>query len=330
MSAPSTSPEHSCPDCGGPVSSSELSCPKCGRLRHTAELEQLGARAGEAEQAGDWIGAIGKWQQALPLLPANTVQYKKVEARIESLHAKVDAAAGNSARWKKGAAGLGSTLLLLLGKGKLLLLGLTKLSTLLSMFAFFGVYWGLYGWSFALGMVLSIYIHEMGHVIMLRRYGIPATAPIFIPGLGAMIGVPGAILDPVADSRVGLAGPLYGLGAAIGTLAAVPLTGWAPLSAIAYSTAVLNLFNLIPVWQLDGGRGVHSLSRAQRAVLLGVAVGMFAITGERMLLLIAAGMVYRLFTRDQAAQGDQVGLMQFAFLLVALPAIALLVKLPAR
>jgi Zn-dependent protease len=313
-----------CPDCGHTVETSSLSCPGCGWLRHSAQLEDLARRAAQAAQAGDPVAALAFWQQALALLPSDTVQFQTIQRRIEALHAQGDAAAGKTSRWKKGAAGAGPAILFLLAKGKLLLLGLTKIGTLLSMFAFFGVYWSLYGWKFALGFVLAIYIHEMGHVTLLRRYGIQATAPLFIPGLGAMIGVSGGILDPVQDSRVGLAGPIYGLSAAALAFAAAPVTGWAILGAIAYSTAVINLFNLIPIWQLDGSRGLHSLTRAQRAVLLVVSIGMFAIARERMLLLVAAGLAYRLFTKDQAAEPDQIGLMQFAFLLVALPGLALL------
>jgi len=69
-----------------------------------------------------------------------------------------------------------------LGKGKLLLLGLTKSTTLFTMLLSMGVYWTAWGWRFALGLVLSIYVHEMGHVAALQRYGIKATAPMFIPG----------------------------------------------------------------------------------------------------------------------------------------------------
>ena len=306
----------SCPDCGTAVAAADLSCAGCGWLRHTAALEQLAMSAKQAEQAGDVNAARTYWQQALALLPVNTVQYKAIDSRIATLAPK-------PAGWKKGAVGVGPALLLLLGKGKLLLLGLTKLSTLISMFAFFGVYWTLYGWAFALGFVLAIYIHEMGHVILLRRYGIPASAPLFIPGLGAMIGVPGTILDPVADSRVGLAGPIYGFSAALAACAAGRFSGNATLSAIGYSTAVINLFNLIPVWQLDGSRGLHSLTRAQRAMLLAISIAMLIVSGERMLFLVAAGLVYRLFTKDQSETPDHIGLMQFAFLLLSLPALAM-------
>ena len=64
--------------------------------------------------------------------------------------------------------------LLALTKAKFLLLGLTKASTFLSMFLAMGVYWTAYGWKFALGLVVSIYIHEMGHVAALHRYGFRA------------------------------------------------------------------------------------------------------------------------------------------------------------
>ena len=106
-------------------------------------------------------------------------------------------------------------LLFVLTKGKLLLLGLTKSSTFLSMFASFAVYWAAWGWPFALGLVVSIYIHEMGHVDALRRYGFKATAPMFIPGLGALIRLQQHPTNPAEDARIGLAGPLWGMGAAL-------------------------------------------------------------------------------------------------------------------
>ena len=221
-------------------------------------------------------------------------------------------------KWKKGAAGIISGVVFLIAKGKLLLLGLTKLSTLVSMFGFFAVYWGLYGWAFALGLVLSIYVHEMGHVIALRHYGIPASAPMFIPGLGAFIRMRALSISRVQDSRVGLAGPIYGFGAALAALLAYEITRAPSWAAIAHATAVMNLFNLIPIWQLDGGRGVHSLTRGQRMILLAVCAGIWLVTRQGMLLLVGAGLAYRLFTRDDAPEPDNTALMQFAGLLVAL------------
>jgi Zn-dependent protease len=84
------------------------------------------------------------------------------------------------------------------------------MGTLLAMLASLGVYWTMYGWAFAAGLVISIYIHEMGHVAAIRRYGFPASAPKFIPGFGALIQLRGVRPPPVPDARIGLAGPLMG------------------------------------------------------------------------------------------------------------------------
>ena len=81
--------------------------------------------------------------------------------------------------------------------------------------AVFAVYWSLFGWKFALGFVLSIYIHEMGHVIALRKYGIAATSPMFIPFVGAIVRLRQYPANVAQDARVGLAGPIWGLGAAV-------------------------------------------------------------------------------------------------------------------
>src|ERR1041384_8605477 len=100
---------------------------------------------------------------------------------------------------KKEAVGLGVLGLLgvILAKFKFLLLGLFKLKTLFSMLVFFGFSWDRWGWPYALGIVLSIYIHEMGHVAALKHYGIEASAPVFIPFVGALIRVKQHITDHI-------------------------------------------------------------------------------------------------------------------------------------
>ena len=141
--------------------------------------------------------------------------------------------------------------LLLATKAKFLLLGLTKASTLFSMLASFGVYWSLFGGWFAMGLVVSIYIHEMGHVMALTRFGTPATAPMFIPGVGAVIRLRQVFLNPREDARIGLAGPIWGCAAALGCIGIHALTGgpiWGTLGRVG---AWINLFNLTPFWQLD-------------------------------------------------------------------------------
>ena len=309
-----------CPDCGIPISESALSCPSCHALVHAQELESLAAQAQQATANGDPAAARKLWEQSAALLPRDTVQYRAIQAHIENLKT------APQANWKKGAAGIGPALLLLLTKGKFLLLGLTKLSTLLSMVAFAGVYWAMYGWKFAIGIVFSIYIHEMGHVLMLREYGIAASAPMFIPGFGAFIRLKQLRITPIQDTRVGLAGPIYGLGAAAIALAGGFLTHAKAWDAIAHFGAVINLFNLIPVWQLDGGRGFASQTRQQRLIILAAAGALWWVTGEIFLALIAVGAAYRLFTKDAAQEPDNTGMFQFLGLLAALSAVAILAK----
>src|SRR5690349_22006017 len=101
------------------------------------------------------------------------------------------------------------------------------------MLASIGLYWALYGWKFGLGFVLSIYIHEMGHVTALARYGIPATPPMFIPGFGAFVRLKAYPANPGEDARTGLAGPLWGLGAALAAMGVSIATGsdlWAAIA----------------------------------------------------------------------------------------------------
>ena len=283
-----------------------------------------------AGQARDWQSARAAWAKALELAPSGSAEYRTAKTRIENL----DLQLSEKSVWAKRAAQLGpvgvvlwkfkTIALLILAKGKLLLLGLTKLSTFASMLAFFAVYWSLYGWKFALGFVLSIYIHEMGHVIALRKYNIAASAPMFIPFLGAFVRLRQYPSSPAEDARVGLAGPIYGLGAAVVAWLAAITTGQPIWYAIAYTGAWINLFNLIPVWQLDGGRGFRALTRKQRGMALGVIVAMWALTQESMLLFVGAGAIYRLFTHDYPADEDNGALVQYAGLIVLLAMLVLM------
>jgi Zn-dependent protease len=209
-----------------------------------------------------------------------------------------------------------------LGKGKLLLLGLTKSTTLLTMLLSMGVYWTAWGWRFALGLVLSIYVHEMGHVAALQRYGIKATPPMFIPGFGAMVRLNQYPANPAEDARVGLAGPLWGLGAAVvcyGVFLATASPFWA---AIARAGAWINLFNLLPIWQLDGGRGFSALSSGQRFVLVAAIAAAWFGTGEGLLVLLGMVGLVRAFGSQGAREPDQGVLAQFLVLVLALSALA--------
>ena len=146
-------------------------------------------------------------------------------------------------------------------KGVLLLLPKVKiLSTSATMLVSIAAYALIWGWKFAVGFVLLLLIHEMGHVIQLRREGVPATAPLFIPFLGAVVGMKRMPDDAAAEARVGLAGPVLGSLGCLIPLALHGLTGDDLFKALAFVGFFLNLFNLLPVLPLDGGRAMAALT----------------------------------------------------------------------
>ena len=203
-------------------------------------------------------------------------------------------------REKLGAAG--AAIVALLAKLKAILLFLPKIKllvtagTALVSVAAYSVIWG---WTFALGFVLLILVHEMGHVIALRREGIPASAPMFIPFMGAVIGARSLGDNALAEARVGLAGPLLGSLAA----GAVAIAGAAAhsdfLEALGYTGMLLNLFNLLPVVPLDGGRAMAAMTPWMWLLGLGALVALDITESNPILLLITLLAVYELYRRWQ-------------------------------
>jgi Zn-dependent protease len=317
-----------CASCSTELAPHALSCPACHTLVFAAKLKDLAAIAHQRADVNDLAGAREAWLDALRFLPAETQQHDAVLAHVTALNETIARQATNKPKtehagpgWKRGAAGAVAVGLLLLSKLKFLILGLTKASTFFSMFAFFGVYWTAFGWPLALGLVVSIYIHEMGHVAELKRLGIDAGAPLFIPGIGALVRLRQHITDAVTDARVGLAGPIWGLGAGVAAWA-VGLFATSPTwLAIAQLTGYINLFNLIPVWQLDGSRGFHALDRTARWSIVALTIAMFVLTNQRLLLVIAAVGAYRAFQRPTATT-DRRTWATFAGLIVLLSLLA--------
>src|SRR5262245_37248502 len=280
-----------CARCSTELSALALVCPSCSALVYRERLEDLAARATSAAGAGDRATARALWEEARTLVPPQSQQYQLIGQHLAALTDETPGAspqgtAGSKAGgswWSRGAAAAVTIGVLLIGKLKFLLLGLTKLSTFASMFGFIAVYWSIHGWPLAVGIAGSIYIHEMGHVAMLRRLGLQAGAPLFIPGVGALVMLKEHVSDPIADARIGLAGPIWGLGAPITAWVLFLLTGAPIWKALAEITGFLNLFNLIPIWQLDGSRGFHALSRQERWTVVAVIGAALWLTGVRVL-----------------------------------------------
>ena len=257
------------------------------------------------------------WADALQLLPAESTQAEWVRGNARRLHA-LAADAPNAARpaWI-GKFGPLAPLVILLLNGKYLL-ALFKLKSLLTLGAFAAFYWTLYGAKFGVGFAILILVHELGHFIDIRRRGLPAEMPVFLPGLGAY--VRWSALGVTARTRafVSLAGPLAGaIGAAVCALLWMQ-TGdnlWIGLASL---SALLNVLNLIPVWVLDGGQTVNALDQAERIVLACGAV-LFAVGfGQPALLLVAAGAAYRVFTKDAPPAPNRAVLVYYLAVLAAL------------
>jgi Zn-dependent protease len=190
-------------------------------------------------------------------------------------------------REKLGAAG--AAIVALVTKLKAVLLFLPKIKllattgTALVSVAAYSVLWG---WSFALGFVLLILVHEMGHVFALRREGIKASAPMFIPFMGAVIGARSLGDNALAEARVGLAGPLLGSLAAGGVAIAGAASHSDFLEALGYTGMLLNLFNLLPVVPLDGGRAMAAMAPWMWFIGFGALVAMVLIFPNPILLII--------------------------------------------
>ena len=194
----------------------------------------------------------------------------------------------------------------LLGKFKLLLplLKVTKLSTLLSMLVAVWAYAMLWGLPFALGFVLLIFVHEMGHALVMQQQGIRAGAPVFIPFVGAVIAMKSLPRNAWVEALVGIGGPVLG---SVGALVCL-IVGWAGGSlfwyGLAYTGFLINLFNLIPISPLDGGRIVGVISRWLWAAGYAVGVAVFLVTKSPILFLI---LLLGLFTLARTLKGPREG-----------------------
>jgi len=215
--------------------------------------------------------------------------------------------AGRWARWGT----FGAVLAFLAGKLKLAipLFKFAKLGTLLSMVLAIWVYAQIWGLPFALGFVLLIFVHELGHALVMRQQGIPAGAPVFIPFLGAVIAMRGQPRNAYVEALVGIGGPVLGsVGAAVCLLVAWS-TGEPFWYALASTGFLINLFNLLPISPLDGGRIVGVISRWFWLVGYAIGIAMFVVTRHPLLFLI---LVFGLLGLGQAIRGPRPGYYEVA------------------
>ncbi len=279
-----------CPRCAREIPAGALECPQCRTLVHGDQVEQLAAHARSLEAHGDLAAARERWLACLPLVPAKSEQAEWIRNHVRELDSGASPQSdhtGSTPNWAKKLGPLGPILLALL-----------KFKSLFSFVAFFGFYWTLWGAKFGIGFAVLILIHEMGHFIDIKRRGLPADMPMFLPGLGAYVKWNALGVSLETRSAISLAGPCAGALAA-GLCALLWFqTGYGLWAALARTGAWFNALNLIPLWIFDGNSAANALSKLERAVVLLVSAALGYALGEWVFGLVAAGMAIRLFTRD--------------------------------
>jgi Zn-dependent protease len=318
-----------CPRCKSALPPDVLVCGGCHALVHSTVLGQLSASARLHEERREPEAARSDWLRALELLPPESSQAEWIRGNLQRLEASAQSAGTASARraWARKF-GPFAPLIILLANSKFLL-ALFKLKFLLSLGTFVAFYWALYGVRFGAGFAILILVHEMGHFIDIKRRGLPADMPVFLPGLGAYVRWSALGVSAQTRAYVSLAGPMAGcLGAAVCALLWLK-TGDALWIGLASVSAMLNVLNLIPIWVLDGSQAILALNKTERIVLSGAAVLLAAYFSQPLFLLVAAGAAYRIFTKDIPQAPSQVATAYYLVVLAALGYLIALAPLPA-
>ena len=281
-------------------------------------MEQLAAHARALEAHGDFQEAREKWLACLPLLPAHSLQaewiHKHVAELARSSPPQISPASNTAPQWAKKLGPLGPIVLALL-----------KFKSLLSFVAFFGFYWTIWGAKFGIGFAVLILIHEMGHFIDIKRRGLPADMPMFLPGFGAYVKWNALGVSLETRAAVSLAGPFAGALSAGLCYLLWHQTGYGLWAALARTGAWFNALNLIPLWIFDGSSATNALSKLERAVVLLVSAALGYALGEWVFGLVAAGMGIRLFTRDAPEEQSNATAAYFVAVLTGLALVLWLV-----
>ncbi len=300
----SATPEliQSCRKCSQNLSAGALVCENCRSLVYANELQQISAHAKSLENEQHYLDAREEWNSALKLLPASSQQAAWIRDKVAELDRTASAWAGmgqaaneqpNFVRTSAGA--------------------------FVVSFALFILFESLYGGlKFGIGFSVLILIHEFGHFIDIRRRGLKADLPMFLPGLGAFVRFRSALISRELRAGVSLAGPMAGLLSAIACAVTWYVTQDKFWASLAQSGAWLNLLNLTPVWILDGGQAASALGKLPRIVLAVAAIVMWRVTGESVYFVVAGGALFRTFTKDTPNDSSTLIAVYFAALIILL------------
>lgn len=286
-------------------------------------MEQQAAHARVLEADGDLQGARERWLACLPLLPPKSKQAAWIRDHVRELESSTPTAQPNQPaaaakpKWAKWLGPL-APIAIFLAKFKAFFLAIFKLKFLFSFAAFIGLYWAMWGPKFGIGFAVLILIHEMGHFIDVKRRGLPAEMPVFLPGLGAYVRWKALGVTLETRAAVSLAGPLAGfLSSAVCGLLWYT-TGNGVWSALARTGAWLNILNLAPIWILDGGSAAYALNKIQRAIIMVVSAALGYALHDVVFWIVAACACFRLFTHDEPEEPSSFITAYFVAVLVCL------------
>lgn len=274
-----------CRRCSSELLPGALACDKCHALVYSEQLDRLAAEAKALEANGDLRQARELWLSGLRLLPPSSTQAHWIEEHARALETPADlsqAPPQPALTEPVRSRSLGQRTGLSLG-------------ALISFAAFVAIYSRGPGIQFGIGFATLILIHEMGHYVDIRRRGLPADMPIFLPGLGAYVRWRALGVSLETRAAVSLAGPFAGFLAAVACSALWWQTREPFWLVLARVGAALNLLNLIPVWILDGGHAALALSKSERMALLIASLVLWVALRQNVLLLVAAGAAYSAF-----------------------------------
>ena len=317
---------HSCPTCSHWLPEGTLACPDCQTLTYGVHLSQIAYAAQQMEQEQKWVEARDRWRSALVWLPENTPQAESVRQHIAQIDARLKAEQDKKAKWKKRL-GPFAPIALFLMKIKSALFLLLKLKFLLSFLAFFGIYWVLFGWQFAAGIMACLFVHEMGHYVAVKRRGLKADLPVFhLAGAYVRWYSQGVSLEDLGS--IALAGPVYGL---LGAVACYGLYLWTHLPifmVLVYVGAWINFINLLPFFGMDGAHATVALSRLQRGLIAATCMVLFGLSitnrdlfGPSTLwvfLIVGLGMAWRSLSRDEPEKPSTKTFLYFQALVLVL------------
>ncbi len=216
--------------------------------------------------------------------------------------------AGGPPRWRRRLSGLAAAILLALAKLKtiaLFALHIPMLGSALTFVLSAWVYGASFGWTFGVGFALLLLLHELGHFVVIRRYGLPAGAPIFIPFLGAAIFLRQQPQSPQQEYAIAAAGPLAGTLASLAALLLGILLAQPVLRSLAYFGFLLQAFNLIPLWPLDGGRMVAAVDRHIWWVGIPLLLVVVWLSRSPIGLIIVALLLWQFFSQRRMASPDR-------------------------